>query len=564
MAPSHNSTSLQLTLSGIGELLSGSRLSVPQFQRSYCWSVDQEVRDYWDDISRAVGSGEEYFLGTIVLTLEGPDERKTIIDGQQRLVTSSLFIAAIRDQLRGLRDEKADLIGTDFLARETWDSDGKEARLRLNEEDDPLFHAIVAKNQLPVGPIKKNTSDIDKAYLYFRERIGDLASSYGDKAKDVLKEWIKYLKTKAQLAVVETSSEADAYVIFETLNNRGADLTTADLLKNHLFGVAKQHLDAVRNNWVKAVGALNLTAADAKFTAFLRHYWSSRVGKVTERELYARMKAEIRQSWEALEFSKELLEAARIYSALSDANHQLWKEKCSHKLPEVDTLAMFNLAPNKILMLAAVEKFDAKQLEALMRALVNWSVRGMVLETINSGRTEEKYSYIASEIRKDTVTKVHEVRQMLTDTVAADGDFRDQFALATVPKSRGKIARYYLAALERTKANKPQPELVPNENANMVNLEHVFPQNADQGAWPEFDRAEEAERWIYRLGNMVLLPSGQNSKIGNKGFVEKAEFFQNSELALTREVGETSSWSPAAVEARQERLAELAVKTWPR
>lgn len=564
MASSHGSTSLQLTLSGIGELLRGSRLAVPQFQRSYCWSVDAEVKAYWDDISRAVGSGEEYFFGTIVLTLEGPEERKTIIDGQQRLVTSSLFIAAIRDHLSELKYEKASLIGDDFLASESWDSDGTEARLKLNEDDDPPFHAIVAQKELPVGPVKKGASDVDKAYLFFRDKVAELSDSYGDKATDVLRGWVKYVQHKAQLAVVETPSEADAYVIFETLNNRGADLTTADLLKNHLFGAAKQHLDAVRNNWVKAVGALSLTAADSRFTAFLRHYWSSRVGKVTERDLYSRMKSDVKQSWDALHFSQDLLQAARIYSALSDADHAVWKEKCSQKIPEVDTLAQFNLAPNKILLLAAVEHLGSKQLEQLLRALVSWSVRGMILETINSGRTEEKYSLIASKIRSGEITKVEQVRQHLGDAIASDGDFRDKFILATVPRSRGKIARYYLAALERTKGNKPQPELVPNENANAVNLEHVYPQNADPEAWPDFSSKDESDRWIYRLGNMVLLPAGKNSSLGNKGFEEKAKIFQTSELELTREVGKVRHWSPNEIELRQRRLADLAIRTWPR
>ncbi|MFE4019095.1 DUF262 domain-containing protein [Streptomyces sp. NPDC059101] len=572
MASGHGSTTLQLNLVGIGEILRNDRLVVPQFQRAYCWKVDREVKAYWTDMDRAIrmGTDEEYFFGTIVLTQDGPEDRKKIIDGQQRLVTSSLLIAAIRDALHQLGHTRAHLIGDEFLASQAWDAEGTEPHLKLNEDDNPPFHGIVTRSTLPAHPAKRTDSDIVRAYCFFREELDELTERYGAEATHELLKWVKYLQQRAQLAVVETPSEADAYVIFETLNNRGADLTTADLLKNHLFGAAKLHLDSVRNNWHKAIGALSLTAANEKFTKFLRHYWSSRVGKVTERDLYAKMRERVVQSQEALTFSEELLSAARIYAALSDPSHEIWNEKCSSRRPALDTLALFNLVPNKILLLAAVEHFPPVQIEKLLKAMVNWSVRGMVMGAMNRGRYEDLYSQIAMGIRQGTIKNAAQVRERLNDLIPSDSDFKAQFTLATL-LGRGdasKIARYYLSALEKTYKKEGQPEFVPNDNPNEVNLEHVFPQNAVAEDWSEFIDAsgnrEDADSWVYRLGNMVLLPSGSNSRLGNKPFKDKAEIFQQSKLALTREVGECATWTPAAIQARQERLAALAVRTWPR
>ena len=89
-------------------------------------------------------------------------------------------------------------------------------------------------------------------------------------------------------------TESDAYVIFETLNDRGADLTIADLLKNYLYGRAQDKLEAVKKDWALALGALELTAADGKFVAFLRHYWSSLDGVTRERELYAAIQSKVK------------------------------------------------------------------------------------------------------------------------------------------------------------------------------------------------------------------------------------------------------------------------------
>jgi hypothetical protein len=571
MASGHSGTSLQLNLIGIGEILRNNRLVVPQFQRSYCWKVDQEVQYYWTDLSHAIqaGTDEEYFLGTIVLTQDGPDNRKKIIDGQQRLVTSSLLIAAIRETLKELGHTQAHRIEADFLASQSWDAEDIEPHLKLNEDDHPPYHGIVAGTGLPIGTPKRKDSDIIKAYRYFRQQLSELVALHGQSAMNELKKWVKYIQHRAQLAVVETPSEADAYVIFETLNNRGADLTTADLLKNHLFGASKVHLDSVRNNWHKTIGALSLSAADDKFTKFLRHYWSSKVGKVTERDLYAKMRETVVQSQDALMFSERLLTGARIYAALSDPNHEIWQEKCPGRRPALNTLVLFNLVPNKILLLAAVEHLPPVQIEKLLKALISWSVRGMVMGTINRGRYEDIYSQIATDIRKGNITDISEIRDRVSDLIASDTDFKAQFAFTTLGRTEAnKIARYYLGALERTHKNEAQPEFIPNDNPTEVNLEHVYPQNAVPDDWSEFitvsGNQEEADNWIYRLGNMVLLQASVNSAIGNKPFKDKAEVFKASQFALTKWVGERPEWTPEAIQARQEYLAGLAVRTWAR
>ncbi|MEU0120379.1 DUF262 domain-containing protein [Streptomyces albidoflavus] len=577
MATGHGSTSLQLYLVGIGEVLRNNRLVVPQFQRSYCWKVEQEVLDYWTDLNRAINgeAKEDYFFGTIVITQDGAGSRKQIIDGQQRLVTSSLLISAIRDELRILEgslvkaeDSQAVGISRTFLASKAWNDKYAEPHLKLNESDNPDFLGIATGDTVPEKAAKKD-SDIVKAYRFFRDKISQFPTLYGEEAAEVLEKWVTYVQHRAQLAVVETPTEADAYVIFETLNNRGADLTTADLLKNHLFGAAgeQQNLNAVRNNWHQAIGALSLPAADAKFTKFLRHYWSSKVGKVTERDLYSEMRKAVAHRQEALAFSQDLLSAAQTYTALSSPEKEFWATKCSGRRPALDTLAMFDLAPNKILLLGAVDHFQPNEIEKLLRAMVNWSVRGMIMGAMNRGRYEDVYSQIAVAIRKNEVTTTSQIRQRVEGLIPSDTDFKTQFEVATVGRSDARIARYYLTALETTKL-KDQPEFVPNTNPSQVNLEHVFPQNAKEADWLDFIKAsgdhQDAASLVYRLGNMVLLPAGTNSKIGNKPFSEKTEALKASTFLLTKKVGEKESWTPKMIQDRQQYLAALAVKTWPR
>ncbi|MYW56235.1 DUF262 domain-containing protein [Streptomyces sp. SID8376] len=554
-------TSIKFQLVGVAELIEMQEMRVPVYQRSYRWRPDAEVSQYWSDLLHAFGETDEYFLGTVVLTTEGDGARKTIIDGQQRIVTTSLLLAAIRDHLKERGNEKYSVIERDYLAKETLHSEGKDPRLVLNPEDDSVFSSIVSGDADP-GASDNKAPAVMKAYSFLSEAMGAVADSVGNEGEKRLLQWANFLRERVRLGVIEVPSESDAYVIFETLNNRGADLTTADLLKNYIFGKAGSELDKVRDYWMRTLGALELSAADSKFTAFLRHYWSSRYGLTRERDLYKKIKERVKTRNQASQFTIELSRAAEKYAAITNPGHDFWTNMDYAGKADLQILARFNLAPNRPLLLAAMEKFSQTELKKLLRALVSWSVRGTVTETINSGSTEERYCDVAAAIRSGQVKTVKTVRERLGSTIPSDDQFKEAFAIMRVPKN--VTARYYLLALERYEAKNPEPELVPNEDGDKLNLEHVLPQNATETDWPTFKTAEDRYNWAYRLGNMTLLPKGKNGKIGNKSFTVKAPILKSSAMALTAQVGNHTDWTAAEIAARQRNLAEKAVLAWPR
>ncbi|MFD8924934.1 DUF262 domain-containing protein [Streptomyces mirabilis] len=554
-------TSIKFQLVGVAELIEMQEMRVPIYQRSYRWRPDAEVSQYWSDLLHAFDETDEYFLGTVVLTTEGDGSRKTIIDGQQRIVTTSLLLAAIRDHLKDRGNEKFSVIERDYLAKETLQSEGKDPRLVLNPEDDSIFSSIVSGDADP-GATDGKASAVMKAYAFLSEAMGVVADAVGDESEKRLLQWAAFLRERVRLGVIEVPSESDAYVIFETLNNRGADLTTADLLKNYIFGKAGSELDKVRDYWMRTLGALELSAADSKFTAFLRHYWSSRYGSTRERDLYAKIKERVRTKAQASQFAIDLSRAAEKYAAITNPGHEFWTNLDYAGKADLQILARFNLAPNRPLLLAAMDKFSEVELKKLLRAVVSWSVRGTVTETINSGTTEERYCDAAVAIRGGQVKSVKSVRERLGSTIPSDDQFKEAFAIMRVPKN--VTARYYLLALERFEAKNPEPELVPNEDGDKLNLEHVLPQNATLADWPTFKTADERYNWAYRLGNMTLLQKGKNGKIGNKPFAVKAPILQSSAINLTAAVGQHPTWTAVEIAARQKSLAETAVLAWPR
>jgi len=567
-APVTGASSISFSLPGIIKLLADYELRVPAYQRSYSWRRDEQVEDFWSDLERAFDSKGEYFLGTVVLAKDSEEGKRTVIDGQQRLATVSLLLAAIRDEFGKRGSEKREVVQNDYLAKRTLMSDGPEPRLELNPDDNEYFNKFVTGEGFKppvVGGRQqfKRTSHklLYDAYDYLADKISKDVDSAGcdSAAIERLKKWIIFLHNRARIGVIEVSSEADAYVIFETLNDRGADLTTADLLKNYLYGRADKKLGVVQRNWQQALNTLDLTAADRKFTAFLRSYWSSYHELTRERDLYKAIRDEVTSSSRAVEISQEIAETASYYAALENPAHDLWRAQLDGSRDDVAILASFDLSPNKPLMLAALKHFNPEELRELLRALVSWSVRGMIMNTMNSGSVEKEYCRVAVKIRDGEVSTVQQIREELDKVIPSDREFKLAFEIAQV--KRNKIARYYLRALERGYSGDPEPELVPNPNGSQITLEHVLPRNANPGEWPGF---EDIDTHAYMLGNMVLLRKSKNSEIGNRPFEVKRETLAESDFLLTREVGELADWTQEALTERQKRLAELAVKVWPR
>ena len=147
----------------------------------------------------------------------------------------------------------------------------------------------------------------------------------------------------------------------------------------------------------------------------------------------------------------------------------------------------------------------------------------------------------------------------MAEVIPNDALFKTAFSEQRV--SQAFLARYYLRALEQQAKGLDEPEFVPTDDEQVVNLEHVLPENPGRN-WPEFD-ADSASAYYKRLGNMTILQAKKNAIVGNGKFSDKRRAFKDSSFLLTSEVGKQTAWGPKQINQRQMNLAELAVKTWP-
>lgn len=555
---------IKFGLDGIGHQLSDRRIRVPLYQRSYAWTSEQ-LDDFIADLRNAFnGTVREHFLGTVVLSDDDGDY-VTVIDGQQRLATTALAYCALRDYYaQNGQDRRASEINSEYLNSYNDGDDSDEPRLQLNAEDDEFFRQYVVSTVGSVMSTRDSHGLIAAAYTQLSNFVADEAKNAGTGWVHRLVDWRKFLHEGVRVIFVSVPNESDAFLIFETLNDRGADLTLADLLKNYLFGLAAKTvggLDQVRDRWLLALGAMD-TNQDL-YVAFLRQFWSSKHGATRERELYKKIKSEVTTPQQAITFATELRNAAGIYAALLSSAADYWSKWGTGARKNIETLNRLALGQNRPMLLAVLQHFSREEAKKVLRLAVAWGVRGLVVGGIGGGSMERAYCEAAIKVRSGAIKTALELADELSEYIATDEEFESSFTLLRVPQTKSYLSRYYLLALERSARGEDEPELVANADEGEINLEHIYPKKPIAEQWVTFD-PDSLPLWRDRLGNQSLMKGSPNGKEGNNPFSTKKLAYRESELVLTREVGHLADWTPEAVVRRQARLAKLAVRVWPR
>ncbi|NQU23609.1 MAG: DUF262 domain-containing protein, partial [Candidatus Nealsonbacteria bacterium] len=330
----------------IGELLARQRkYRVPQHQRDYSWSDDQ-VSQFWEDVLSAMPSGMEHFLGAIVFRQIEEDQDYEVIDGQQRLATCLLLLAAIRDVYRENNDEMADQVQLEYSGRKDRRSRTIVPNFLMNDTNDEVFQKYIANSvaRRSIESAKKERTTrltnrrLLEAYLFFREKLEDATSVQGKFEPHLLADIEEFLSKKLTIILVTVSDEADAFTLFETLNERGLELSVMDLLKNLLFGKAKDRIEAVKRNWTEMTANLD----DAVGVRFLRHYWVSEHGRVQAGKLFRDIRGKTQSKTSATALSTELCRTSMVYSALSTADHPFWEDYSPKLRDHIRTLNVLN------------------------------------------------------------------------------------------------------------------------------------------------------------------------------------------------------------------------------
>lgn len=557
---------------GLGQLIQGGRFDVPVHQRDYAWT-ETEINSFFDDIEASLQRRDDlYFLGLMVFQV-GDNSTLTILDGQQRLATTIIVLSAIRNWLQQYTEFRgqAQKIEDWFIGFSELGQSELSARLALNSANNETFNRFVI-HSVSLNDVRKELNGLRRrdrnrplleAIILCHERIAKLASTDSPAvAAERLYNFVIYLRDTVSIVRLVVRSDDAAYTIFETLNDRGLDLSPLDLVKNYLFSRAeiknknKARVRDLEGRWAEMMAMLS----DSKADVFLRAFWTSRHGLIQRTTLFGDFKKEYKEPTAALQVSIDMRAAAERYAALENPEDIIWSGHSEVAKETVRALKTIGAKQTHPVLLAALEQFDLAEMERLLRLLEVLIVRFQLIGSGRPGRLETTCGRLAGLVHKGEVKTATQALYEFRDVFPSDVDFERGFQTASGIENRK--AQYLLNRLERRARIEAQPQNADPLQPKPQTIEHVLPKKPGHD-WKSVIEADPdiVEDCATRLGNLCLL-GAINKDLGGKGFAHKIAAYRNSGLILTDEVAEYVRWDRDTIEARQSKMAKRAVIEW--
>lgn len=240
---------------------------IPDYQREYSWGKE-ELEYLWDDLIYIENNiDDKHFFGQIVIN--NTEKEKYIIDGQQRATTSTILICVIMREFENIYNnsdhqfqkayKKAQQIQIKLVGTEDEDDEQERFHITLGEIDNSYFKKNILEKELFDSKEKyKSHTRLKEAYLYFKEKVSSHISD-----NDINKKYEKLISlynaftSNFIIMYIESTDINEAFVIFETLNARGKDLETADLLKNYIFRSSGKYISEIKEKWLSIIETLD-------------------------------------------------------------------------------------------------------------------------------------------------------------------------------------------------------------------------------------------------------------------------------------------------------------------
>jgi hypothetical protein len=550
---------------GIGKILKDNLLRVPVHQREYSWTK-REVQRLFQDLTRAIAENEpEYFLGTIVTIPDKTGAFLEIIDGQQRLATVTILLAQMRNYLRIKQDGFLEASFTHFLEYPDRKARMKVPRLTLNLVDNDFFCKKLANPSQDIAINDQKTSHrlIEEAFSEASQQVANIVAGFDIKDHgDILDKWLTFIEDSAEVILVKSPSRANSFRMLETLNDRGLDMSQADMVKSYLFGEADEggRLPEAQQAWDSIRKALEPLQQDDDLTVtFLRYALIVIQGITTQEQVYNAVQTRGKGTAKAISFMRQLEGLAGDFSAICQPDHEKWNPYPDSIRKGIRTLAFFGIKPFNPVLLAIASKFEPAEASKTYQMFISVGVRIMVASSTSSGSVESVLHPAANAIFDGRIKTEKELKSAIAQIIPMDDRFRTAFENMTVPRSA--LARYYLRTLERVAKGEPEAWFILNDDKEIITLEHVLPANPENN-WPHFTMEEKANYWR-RLGNMVLHSHRANTTLKSASFDVKRDSYRTCPYILTSQVGRLRKWTTGLISKRQKTLAEYAVKAWP-
>lgn len=532
---------------------------IPAYQRPYAWTTEQSGElfdDLYDFFRHEKTDG--YFLGSIVLIKEEDDPFAQVIDGQQRITTLTILIAAIATLLQG--EEQAECYSYIQEPGKRLQGIKSKPRLALRLRDRMFFANTVQKLDF-VG-----LASLDKAQLENESQQNIQANALFLQSKlqskftteDSLIDFCKFLMNKCFIVVVSTSNRESAFRVFSVLNNRGLDLLPSDIIKAEAIGKISEDKRAEFNDrWEEIEVDVGRDGLNDLFSFIRMIYAKSKAKRALLEEFREYVLAKVASAEELID--KVIEPYANAYIDAKFANYE-----SSENAGDINQLFTWlnridnsDWIPVAISYLAKHGKNSAAVLQFVTK--LERLAAQMHICAANINQRIDRYAKVLAEIEATSVASLA--------TIELTPSEKDEFIRALNSDVYTLTARrrnYLILRLDSFVTDG-----VASYNHNILTIEHVLPQTVNPGsAWATwFPDVVDQFLWVHKLANLVPLTQSRNSYASNYDFEKKkSAYFTGrsgvTSFALTSQVLQEKEWTQEVLESRQQRLVGVCKQKW--
>lgn len=533
---------------------------IPDYQRPYSWGTEHTLQ-LLDDLEAALDgeTDEPYFLGSVILVKGDASPRAEVIDGQQRLTTLSILFAVLRD-LTSNADLALELHRRVIEPGEIMAGTKERPRLTLRKRDADFFTTHVQTKGAVDTLITLGDAHLPTdAQCAIRDNAKAINARLKDWPEQQRQELATMLGTRTFLVVVSTPDLNSAHRIFSVMNARGLDLTAADIFKSKVIGdIDEARAGTYADCWEQEEQDLGREA----FVELFGHIRMIVARERPRRELLLEFDDQVLSKYlpgGGQEFVDEvLIPFSDAYEHLTTQNYPAqgaWA-------PVNDWLAVLMQIDNADWRPPALwamkhhsnqPEFVAEFLRRLERLAASMLIR-RVYATPRATRYAELLKQLEDGYGVDAPAFSLTPSEKAATTLLLQGDVY----------LFNRVRKYVVLRLDDVLANVPGVSY----QHKMITVEHVLPQNpAPDSSWTKDFSDDERALWTHRLANLVLLNRAKNSEAQRFDFEEKKRrYFKSSTgvatFALTTQVLNYDTWTPAVLEARQDQLVNVLATEW--
>jgi hypothetical protein len=554
--------------------LSRERIVIPTFQRGYMWKK-KHVEAFWQDVDKQrlqskVRGADPHFFGPIVTLSEPSKGIIWLLDGQQRLATSTILFSVIRDMAREISHQTGTQAGADFAANlqsQFIRNEDGEYSIQMGETDNLYFKETIQTDP-PLNAKAKHLThrNIKTARSTLYEKVVSVTGAIGPQmdsiqAITILKELKQTIISDLIMARIPVNSQEAAFKIFTTLNDRGLRLSPPDLLLSYLMENAQEVERAdIRSTWTQMIQKMGTH----DIHDFLRAMWVSRYGDLKKDDLFTALKNYIEKHHVgSLDFARQCGDECDDYIQLAMADET---QLLPGVFPFVRALTReLNFRPALPLLLSGYLQLQPSDFENVAKYLLVFITRYSIIGNLDSAGMEDLLFKLAREVRemmKDVNDKAsskqtaNHVRNTLANN--APDDIATKKAVIETASLDSSDAKYVMTRIARYMQD-PQKQITLGE----TNLEHIYPQNPAPNEWGGSVNQEKLEPFTWHIGNLTIFGKKANRKAANGEFAAKQQAYAASKVEMTNQISKDyQQWDEVTVKDRAAKLAKLVVQVW--